>query len=165
MKRKKILLTFLVILLGVTLLKGQERPKNLVIHLADGDNVTVAVKDVRSITFQGEDNMLLKTVTGAENSYSLDNIALITFGENNPRGIQEKHIGNVDVHFYLNAYNEIVVESKAEIRMLTVIDLTGRVMTTAHQNTINVNSLSKGVYLLKVETNQGTVTKKFVKNR
>ena len=161
MKKKKILLSFLVILFSITTSKGQNK---MVIHLVGSNNVTVAMKDIRRIEFQ-DNNMLLKTISGTENSYPLDDISLITF-ETKPSVICEMpNAENIEVHFYLNSNGEIIVETQAEIRMLTVFDLTGKVMTSARQNSISVASLSMGTYLLKVETNKGTVTKKFVKNR
>ena len=150
------------ILFGVVTTKGQD---NLRIHLVDNSNVTIAISDIQRITFSG-DNMLLKPVTGIEQSYLLDNIAGISF-LNAPSDIPETDgvDRNIEVNVYLNSSGEVVAESPHPITGLTVFDLTGRTVKTARQSHVNVNSLSMGIYLLKIETSAGTVIKKFVKNR
>lgn len=74
MKQIKTVLVFVAILVGVTA-KGQD---NLVIDLADGDNVSVPVEDIRRVTFD-EENMLLKYITGYDAPFELNAIELVTF--------------------------------------------------------------------------------------
>jgi hypothetical protein len=159
--KKKQLILFLALLLGITTSQGQD---NLVIHLITGSDVTVAIKDVQRITFSG-DNMLLKPVTGAEKSYHLDNITFITFL--NGVGIHENPevAKNIEVNVYVNAAGEVVAESSHSIIGLTLFDVTGKLVSMTTRSHINVNSLNMGIYLLKIETTDGTVTKKFIKNR
>jgi len=149
-------------LCGVVAVYGQD---NMIINLADNSNVTIVINDIQRITFD-EDNMLVKKTTGAENTYLLDNISCITFLDN-PSVIHEnKTIAEkTEVNFYLNSYGEIVVESPSIIRTLTVFDMTGRTVKTTHQSNMNVSFLTTGIYLLRIETDKGFVTKKFVKNR
>jgi len=157
MKEKKILITLLAIVFSIAILKGQD---NMFIHLAGSNDVTVAINDIQRITFDG-DNMLLKTVKGAENSYLLDNIASITF-----RGEQtaiEDVAKNVELNVYQNASGEIVVESPFQINRLTVFDLNGRKLSVSTQGRVNVNSFPKGLYLLKIETSEKVITRKIIK--
>ena len=63
----------------------------------------------------------------------------------------------------------LTVESASPIRQITVYDLSGRVMMTVDGNgnaqcTINVSSLHSGIYLLRVVTDSGVETGRFVKN-
>ncbi len=73
----------------------------------------------------------------------------------------------------------LTVESASPIREITVYDLSGRVMMTAGGNgtaavetthalslrqDINVTSLPAGIYLLRVVTESGVETERFVKN-
>ena len=160
MKKLKILITVIVMFNLIAIAKGQD---NMVIHLAGNNNVTVAISDIQRITFNGN-NMLLKPRNGSANSYLLDNIASITF-LNGSTGVAKEIGKDIEVKFYLNSNNEIVVESPYSITELTVFDLTGKTVTTTFSSPVNVNSLSTGVYLLKIETSEGTVTKKFIKNR
>ncbi len=63
----------------------------------------------------------------------------------------------------------LTVESASPIREITVYDLSGRVMMTMGGNgttqyTVNVTSLQGGIYLLRVLTEKGVETGRFVKN-
>ena len=157
-KEKKILIAMLAIVFSIAALKGQD---NMVIHLAGSNDVTVAIDDIQRITFDG-DNMLLKTVTGAEHSYLLETIASITFLDGEPTAIKEV-AKNIEPNVYVNASGELIVESSYLINRLTVFDLNGRKLIMGTQNRLNVNALSKGLYLVKIETAEGVVTKKFIK--
>ena len=57
------------------------------------------------------------------------------------------------------------IDTGLEIREITIIDITGKLIKTIKQNTndINVADLSNGIYFLKLVTDEGTITKKFVK--
>jgi len=156
MKLKKTIM-LVVIIFGVAMANGQDTLK---IHLVHESSVTVAISDIQRITFSG-DNMLLKPVIGVEQSYLLDNIAVITFLDAS-NGIGEFY-ENIEVNVYLNSSGEVVAESSHPIIGLTLFDLHGRTVGTTNLNHVNVNSLSMGVYLLKIETSAGTVTKKIVK--
>jgi hypothetical protein len=47
----------------------------------------------------------------------------------------------------------------------TVIDMTGRMVLNGKlsQNTISINALTNGIYSLQINTNEGVITKRFVK--
>jgi len=162
MKKFKILISVMVMLFCITTTKGQD---SLKIHLVDNSDMIVALDDIQRMTFNNN-NMLLKPVSGVEQSYLLDNIAVITFlnTPDDPDGIGE-FSKNIEVNVYLNSSGEVVAESSYPITGLTLFDLHGRVVNTTNLSHVNVISLSKGVYLLKIETSAGTVTKKFVKTR
>ena len=76
MKKKK-LLSFLAILFCFAIVQGQNV---LVINLNDNPSVSIPFNTVQKITFDS-DNMLLKSINGAENSYLFDDVASITFLE------------------------------------------------------------------------------------
>ena len=62
----------------------------------------------------------------------------------------------------------LTVESTSPIREITVYDLSGRVMMTANGgdaiSVMDVSSLRNGIYLLRVMTDSGVQTARFVKN-
>ena len=160
MYKVKNLTPFLAMLFSIAAVKGQD---NLIIHLVPDSSVTVAIGDIQRITFNGE-NMLLKTVNGNESSYLLDDIACITFLDvpDEPNVIRDV-TENIPVKIFINEQGIITVESASEIRMLTVFDIAGKTITSTNRNNIDVSFLSTGTYLLRVETTQNTVTKKFIK--
>jgi hypothetical protein len=155
---KKKLLAFLAILFSFALAYGQD---NLVINFVDHSNVAVAFSNIQKITFNN-DNLLLKTTSGTENSYLLDNIAFITFL--NETGIKQFN-ETVDVNIFINSFGEIAVETPHQLYKLTVFDLAGREVAITTQSKLNVNFLNTGIYILQVITDKGLVSKKFIKNR
>ena len=156
---KKNLLAFLVILFSFVIVKGQD---NLVINLTDNNSITVGLSQIQKITFDS-DNLLLKTITGTESSYMLDNITSITFLTE--VGIKQFTEETIDVHVFVNGSGEIVVETPLQISKLTVFDLTGRQVAASTQSKLNVTFLTAGIYILQVTTDNGIVSKKFIRNR
>ena len=159
MQNFKLLIPFLTIICSIATVKGQD---NMVINLADDNSVTIAIDSIDCITFNA-DRMILKNSAGTENSYSFDDIVSITFIDE-PMTIKDM-TKNIELNVYINSYGEIIAESSAEIRKLTVFDLNGREVASTNQSKLNASFLSTGMYLLNVETNQGVVAKKFIKNR
>jgi len=57
--------------------------------------------------------------------------------------------------------------SKANISFIEIINLQGRIVKSQrvanNQNTVDVRDLSKGVYLIRMQTGEGVVMKKFIK--
>jgi hypothetical protein len=162
MKHLKFLIGILIIMCNISTLNCQNQ---IVIHFAGNDSiVSTSLADIQRITFNN-DNLLLKTVNGIENSYLLDDIVFITFIDEETF-IKENTKNIIDVKVYLNAYGEIVVETPCQITGLTIFDLAGKTVTPKKLSSpINVNTINTGIYILKVETTQGIVTKKFIKNR
>ena len=60
---------------------------------------------------------------------------------------------------------QLTIDTELEISETTIIDITGKNIRSIKQNTntINVADLSKGIYFIKLVTDEGTITKKFVK--
>ena len=71
---------------------------------------------------------------------------------------------NEDIKVYPNpATNYIIVEGNG-IRRMDIYDISGkRLMTQRNDGYMNIESLEKGMYLLKVETENGTAEKKILK--
>lgn len=70
-----------------------------------------------------------------------------------------------DVTIYPNPTSGILnFNSKSEIQNISVFDLSGRKISEFNSNQINISSLSKGIYLVKISTKDGkTTTRKVVK--
>jgi hypothetical protein len=82
-----------------------------------------------------------------------------------PSGISK--IEGADLKIYPNpTKNELRIESGSlTINRVEIVDLSGKVIYQFNglRSQINVSALSHGIYIVKIETNKGTVTKKFVK--
>ena len=81
--------------------------------------------------------------------------------------IQEPDILD-NITLYPNPTQDIVTLSAAETTIVAVqlFDINGKEieMNINPQNQFSMRSLTKGIYLLKIETMQGSITKKLVKN-
>jgi len=60
--------------------------------------------------------------------------------------------------------DELFIESELTIKNVELCDITGKTLLTHTTNTINVSNLPQGVYLLKIQTDKGIVTKRIIKN-
>ncbi len=49
------------------------------------------------------------------------------------------------------------------IKAVKIYDLQGKVVLQDTNDTINVSNLAKGLYIVKIATEEGEVTKKFIK--
>jgi hypothetical protein len=57
----------------------------------------------------------------------------------------------------------IETSGTAKVQRISVIDLQGRLLASESANSINVEALQNGIYLLQIETNFGVLYKKFEK--
>ncbi|MDG1333510.1 MAG: choice-of-anchor J domain-containing protein [Crocinitomicaceae bacterium] len=79
-----------------------------------------------------------------------------------PVGINE--LAEVAVQVYPNPVSDVMkVQSEAIVQSLELIALNGSVLKSSDSNEINVSSLLRGSYFVKVVTDQGMVVRSFVK--
>ena len=63
------------------------------------------------------------------------------------------------------ATNTITINTSQEITSLTVVDQLGKVVLTKNESaTLDVSELQSGIYFIRIETEKGSVIKKFIKN-
>lgn len=74
-------------------------------------------------------------------------------------------VENVSFEVYPNPANDILnVRSNEAVRQLDIVDMTGRTVASANSNSVNVATLSAGVYIVRITTASGTGMQKIVKN-
>ncbi len=92
-------------------------------------------------------------------------IFTIGFSPNVHTSIKENETKNISV--YPNpATNQLTIDNHEVINNLTVTDLRGKVVYSSNQitsNTIDINFLNKGMYVLTISTDSYTGTARFVK--
>jgi len=70
-----------------------------------------------------------------------------------------------DISIYPNPVkDELKIESELTIKNVELCDITGKTLSTHTTNTINVSHLPQSVYLVKIHTDKGVVTKRVIKN-
>jgi hypothetical protein len=150
--------------LGIFTLAGSAAQASdiLIIHGSSSQNVELGT--IRRITF-GDGNLLVKT-SSSESEVSLSDITKITFGKNNdkPNDISQPAAKDLDIVVYAPSRDLVVIETQLSVQMITMYDLNGRILLRTNNTQVNIGSLTQGIYLLKISTPQGTVTKKFIKN-
>lgn len=81
-------------------------------------------------------------------------------------GVLDINKGINNLSIYPNpTKGEVNIKTDNKIKSTTVLDLSGKVLTTGSSEKININSFTKGAYLLKVEFADGTSkTEKIIKD-
>jgi hypothetical protein len=122
----------------------------------------IELANIRKITYV--DNEMLITTHGETPNYTFVLVELdkLTFG-GNLTNIDTPMANNQNVSVYISSQGEVMIRSEAQILSLTVYSVTGAIMLTSTSENLNVSALPTGVYLLGVETTQGTAIKKFIK--
>ena len=80
-------------------------------------------------------------------------------------GIFENN-SNTNLSIYPNpATTQLTIDVAAQINNINILDLTGKIVfnSTTNESIIDVSMLSKGIYLLQVNTSNGIATKRFIK--
>ena len=143
---------------------------HLTMHKVDGSAAEgVKLDNIERLSFSGG-NLSVKTSDGNSAVYALDNVAKLRFENVIPTDVNNSTSNRIDVVVYANQAGEVVVESPVAIQSLALLGVDGkmlRIVETRHatslQTTLNVSSLPTGVYLIRIETLQGTVVKKMIK--
>jgi type IX secretion system substrate protein len=81
-------------------------------------------------------------------------------------GIDDIERSKQTVSIYPNpSSTSILIDTRLDIDRLTMSDISGKLIKSyiPKSNNVNVSDLPNGVYLLKIETKEGVLTKKFVK--
>ena len=82
-----------------------------------------------------------------------------------PTFVSEVH--NEDLNIYPNPVNDrLYIETEGVIKEIVVYDIYGRRQTIGNGEQsldIDVSCLNSGIYFVKIKTNNGTITKRFVK--
>ncbi|MDB2462731.1 leucine-rich repeat domain-containing protein [Algibacter sp.] len=69
-----------------------------------------------------------------------------------------------DIRIISSADNvEVMYSNSLELQDYSVYNMSGSKIKEGKENTININTLSNGIYILKLDFDQGTVVKKFAK--
>jgi PKD repeat protein len=99
-------------------------------------------------------------VFNKQNGFTINVISPIVIGIENILAL------NTEVRIFPNpTSNQLSIDTDLEISVITILDLTGKMILTTKQNTktLSVADLSNGIYFIKLVTDEGTITKKFVK--
>ena len=134
----------------------------LTVYGGDNDNVSFRYYDVTT----GDEVMLNDEMTFEVNATHGDIMEpyVMTLST---MGIDETSAG---FNIYPNpVHDKLYIETEAEIEEVVVYDVYGRIQnlrnseTQKLRNSIDVSNLNSGVYLIKINTENGIITKRFIK--
>jgi len=151
---------------------GTASGDTLFVHKNDGSPVDkIQLNNIQQLSFSDE-NLIVETQSGNE-TYAFGDISKLLFKDISTTGINNPSVqGGVDVHVSVTPAGDVMVESSAAIRSLALFSVDGKMIAmekcnaaaveTLHATSLRVNTPA-GIYLLRIETEQGTVVKKIVK--
>jgi len=105
-------------------------------------------------------------VTATANDASGETASIIVTISNQSLSVNENNLSS-QISIYPNPVkNQLFIElDNQKVTEITIIDYSGRVVKTINSNvnTINVSDLQQGIYILKVATENGVLTNRFIK--
>ena len=104
------------------------------------------------------DNRTLTPMDPIELNPNLDNCNLLS--------TPEFLLQNIAINIYPNPVIDILnINYKEQIKRLQIFTISGQILVTANNTkTINLQNLTSGLYIIKIETEKGIITKKLIKN-
>jgi len=150
--RFKSFLTVLLFLVGTstTLLNAQ----SLSINMRDGSKQNFELKSLQKITFS-DNNLVLNNSTGAFATFGIATINKILVSTTSD-GIKNTKSGNGNISIFFNpSDNQITIQNKPEGTLTVSLYRPDGVQVLKTQisnnnDPVNVSSLAKGIYLLKI---------------
>jgi len=128
-----------------------------------------SLDNIQQLIFSSE-NMSIETISGNNVEYELKDIAKLLFKNVNATGVNNPSVqSSFDVLAYISSSGDMVVESPVAIKSLTLFNIEGKMISTQQysavemQRILSLQNISAGIYLLQVETGQGTIVKKIIK--
>ena len=128
---------------------------------ADGLNGTVTVTDADNNTLFSRN---AKDLMVWDNYY----FNITTPGTDGPIGtvvgIEEPNAQTAEWNVWPNPVSNVLhISDGLDIRRVEVLDLSGRVQATSTGSEVNVSALSTGLYILRVISSEGIISKKIIK--
>ena len=139
----------------------------LIVNKNDGSPADkILLNDIQQLALSDE-NLSIETSNGSE-VYEFEDIMKLLFGDMNTAGINNTPAqGGFDVLVSVTPAGDVTVESPVAIKSLALFGVDGKMISKQQCNGIETQYIvplhATGVYLLCVETEQGTVVKKVVK--
>jgi hypothetical protein len=128
----------------------------LIHHAANASVEETLLDDIRKLFFS-DNKLSVETKCTAPLLYAIDDIEKLSFGGEEPSGINNVEQDRLNVVTYFTTEGDLVVESSEDIQSLTLFDINGRI--------IAIRNVPAGIYLVRVDTSQGTVVRKVVNNK
>jgi len=139
----------------------------LFVQVAGAATDTVKLDHIKEIAFSGG-NMSVIPLSGATKTYTMSNTK-IAFGKGTFTGINSPNV-NIDLTAYFTPEGNLVAQCPAGILSMTLFSIDGRIVATEQFDGASVGArliapTSPGIYILRVETTQGTISRKIINTK
>ena len=163
---KQLLMLFAFI--SITWLPAQDTDYMNVYLTSQGSFQSINIDEIEKITFPFEDEVNI-TISGVATPMAIDNIEIITFGDTNITAIEESVVEVTEIEItYLKESGEVRITSPEAINLVQLYNMQGVLMQTQAPNTtvatLNVGGCPSGIYIVAVQSNGKTETKKTLIN-
>ena len=147
----------------------------LSVHATDYMNVyltsqgtfqSINIDEIDKITFPSEDEVNI-TILGVATPMAIDNIEVITFGNTNITAIEDNQAETSEIEIIYYA-GEVRITSPEAINQVQLYNMQGVLVQTQSPNTqittLDVSSYPNGIYIVAVQSNGKTESKKIIIN-
>ncbi|MBR5323786.1 MAG: T9SS type A sorting domain-containing protein [Muribaculaceae bacterium] len=146
----------------------------LSVHATDYMNVyltsqgtfqSINIDEIDKITFPSEDEVNI-VISGVATPMAIDNIEVITFGNTDITAIEdsEAEVSEIEIIYYAG---EVRITSPEAINLVQLYNMQGVLVQTQSPNTqittLDVSSYPNGIYIVAVQSNVKTESKKIIK--
>ena len=127
---------------------------------------SINIDEIEKITFPSEDEVNI-VISGVATPMAIDNIEIITFGNTDITAIEESkaEVSEIEITYYAG---EVRITSPEVINLVQLYNMQGVLMQTQAPNTtvatLNVSGCPSGIYIVAVQSNGKTETKKTLIN-
>jgi len=142
---------------------------SLILQKNDGSPADkILLRNIQQLSFSDE-NLSVETPSGSK-EYAFEDIAKLLFKNGSITGINNPPAqSGFDVWVFVTPAGDAVVESSLTIKSLMLFSIDGKMLFKQQydeektQCSVSLQNRAAGIYLLGIETEQGTVVKKVVK--
>jgi hypothetical protein len=141
--------------INVKLFGGSSDDNLKAIHVDASNNIYSTGEFNGTVDFDPNSGTVNLASTGQQDAF------ILKLSQSNA-GINE--IVQINISIYPNpATSQITLQTTEVIKQISIFNLSGQVVQTENKNTFSVQNLPAGIYVLRVQTEGGISTARFVK--
>ena len=134
---------------------------------SQGSFQSINIEGIDKITFPSEDEVSI-TISGVVTPMAIDNIEVITFGNTDITAIEDSKEETSAIEItYIKGSGEVRITSPEAITLVQLYNMQGVLVQTQSPNTqiatLDVSNYANGIYIVAVQSNVKTETKKIIK--
>ena len=153
--------------LSVVSIQAQTADYMNVYLTSQGSFQSINIDEIDKITFPSEDEVNI-VISGVVTPMAIDNIEFITFGDTNITAIEDNEAEVAEIEItHLRGSGEVRIKSPEAINLVQFYNMQGVLMQSltpgVETATFDVSGYPNGIYIVAVQSNGKTVTKKIIK--